>query len=243
MPEQLQPTVLIIDDDPVFVRWVSAVLGSAGYITRSLPALPAGTLPPESRDVDAIILDLVLPGRDGFELLDDFRADPAVRDIPVLMLTAHDPVAYRLKGLALGADDYLVKPPNKHELLLRIGALLRRSGNGGGDRMRMTVRAADRSRILLDLRDAAYVHASNNFCYVHVGDRRYFTAEAIGELAERLVPVFLRVHRSYLVNTARVVGARRPTRSTLALEMDTPDGVLVPVGPGYREDVREALGL
>jgi len=236
-----QYTVLVIDDDPVFARWLGAVLGNAGYGMLRLAALPGGPLPAELRDADAIILDLALPGRDGFEILDALRADPAVRDTPVLMLTAHDPVAYRLKGLALGADDYMVKPPNKQELLLRIQALLRRAG--AGEQSRLLVHASDRSRVLLDPREVAYVQAANNFCYVYVGDRRYILSDGLTAAAERLRPQFLRVHRSYLVNPARVLGIRRPTRSTVALEMDTPARDLVPVGGQYRESVRSALGL
>lgn len=193
------------------------------------------------RQADAILLDLALPGRDGFEVLDLLRSDPAVRETPVIMLTAHDPVAYRLKGLALGADDYVVKPPNKHELLLRIQAVLRRSGTLEPERL--VVAAPDRRRVLLDPRDVAFVQAANNFCYVYVADRRYILSESLTTAAERLRPQLLRTHRSYLVNPARVLGVRRPTRSTLALEMDTPERDLVPVGAQYREAVRSALGL
>ncbi len=238
MPGRTQATVLVIDDDPVFVTWVSAVLSNAGYSVLSLPRLAADSAPDELRRADIIILDLALPGQNGFEILDRFRSDPALSDIPVLMLTAHDPIAYRLKGLSLGADDYVVKPPNKEELLLRLQALLRRSGTGTGDQMRMTVQAADRSRVLLDMRDAAYVEAANNFCYVYVAEKRFMTSDGLGAIADRLEPVFMRVHRSYLVNTTRVAGVRRPTRSTLALEVDTPGRDLVPIGAQYRDAVR-----
>lgn len=234
-------TILVIDDDPVFRQWAVAVLRNAGYRVLTLPSLADDALPAEVRQADAILLDLALPGRDGFGVLDLLRSDPAVRSTPVLMLTAHDPVAYRLKGLALGADDYMVKPPNKHELLLRIQALLRRSG--GLEPERLVVAAPDRRRVLLDPRDVAFVQAANNFCYVYVAERRYILSEGLTTAAERLRPQLVRTHRSYLVNPARVLGVRKPTRSTLALEMDTPGRDLVPVGAQYREQVRAALGL
>lgn len=241
MSERASQTILVIDDDPVFRQWATAVIRNAGYKVLTLAALADDTLPPELRDADAIVLDLALPGRSGFEVLDLLRSDPTVRDTPVLMLTAHDPVAYRLKGLALGADDYMVKPPNKQELLLRIQALLRRSG--GMEPERLVVATADRRRVLLDPRDVAFVQAANNLCYVYVADRRYILSEGLTTAEERLRPHLVRTHRSYLVNPARVLGVRRPTRSTLALEMDTPARDLVPVGAQYREAVRSVLGL
>lgn len=241
MSEREPHTILVIDDDPVFRQWAVAVLGNAGYNVLTLAALADDALPPEVRQADAILLDLALPGRDGFEVLDLLRSDPAVRETPVLMLTAHDPVAYRLKGLALGADDYMVKPPNKQELLLRIQALLRRSGSLEPERL--VVAAPDRRRVLLDPREVAFVQAANNFCYVYVAERRYILSEGLTSAAERLKPQLVRTHRSYLVNPARVLGVRKPTRSTLALEMDTPARDLVPVGAQYRETVRSSLGL
>lgn len=241
MGERALHTILVIDDDPVFRQWATAVLRNAGYHVLTLPSLADDEVPAEVHQADAILLDLALPGRDGFEVLDLLRSDPAVRETPVLMLTAHDPVAYRLKGLALGADDYIVKPPNKHELLLRIQAVLRRSGTLEPERL--VVAAPDRRRVLLDPRDVAFVQAANNFCYVYVAERRYILSEGLTTAAEHLRPQLLRTHRSYLVNPARVLGVRRPTRSTLALEMDTPARDLVPVGAQYREAVRTALGL
>jgi DNA-binding response OmpR family regulator len=241
MNEREPHTILVIDDDPVFRQWATAVLNNAGYRVLVLASLTEEALPLEVRQADVILLDLALPGRDGFEVLDLLRSDPAVRTTPVLMLTAHDPVAYRLKGLALGADDYMVKPPNKHELLLRIQALLRRAGMVESERL--VVHASDRSRVLVEARDVVYVQAANNFCYVYVAGRRYILSEGLTSAAERLRPQLLRTHRSYLVNPARVLGVRRPTRSTLALETDTPGHDLVPVGTQYRESVRTALGL
>jgi len=75
-------------------------------------------------DYDLIILDLMLPGRDGFEICREMRSDGSA--VPVLMLTARDSVADRIAGLDTGADDYLSKPFDFHELLARVRALLRR---------------------------------------------------------------------------------------------------------------------
>lgn len=75
-------------------------------------------------DYDALILDLMLPGKDGFDVCRELRS--AGKSLPILMLTARDAVQDRISGLDIGADDYLIKPYDFHELLARLRALLRR---------------------------------------------------------------------------------------------------------------------
>lgn len=75
-------------------------------------------------DYDALILDLMLPGKDGFDVCRELRS--AGKTLPILMLTARDAVQDRISGLDIGADDYLIKPYDFHELLARLRALLRR---------------------------------------------------------------------------------------------------------------------
>jgi two-component system phosphate regulon response regulator OmpR len=79
-------------------------------------------------DFDLLILDVMMPGEDGFSLIGWLRGDGPSRATPVLMLTARDATDDRIRGLSLGADDYLPKPFEPQELLLRIEAILRRAG-------------------------------------------------------------------------------------------------------------------
>jgi two-component system OmpR family response regulator len=88
---------------------------------RGLAALRAGRF-------DAVLLDVMLPGADGFELCRRLRATPGLAGLPVLMLTARGEDVDKIVGLELGADDYLAKPFNPRELLARLRALLRRAG-------------------------------------------------------------------------------------------------------------------
>jgi len=88
-------------------------------------------------DVDrlpqVVLLDLKLPRRSGFEVLEQLRADDATRRLAVLMLTARREEPDRIRGLSLGADDYLTKPFSPQELVLRVGAILRRVATGGAE--------------------------------------------------------------------------------------------------------------
>ncbi len=115
--------ILIIDDDARLAAMVSDYLAAAGFtVERRLTALEG--LDAAARGApDAVILDLMLPDLDGFEVCRRLRAGS---DVPILMLTARGEDTDRIVGLELGADDYLAKPFNPRELLARIRAILRR---------------------------------------------------------------------------------------------------------------------
>jgi two-component system phosphate regulon response regulator PhoB len=120
--------VLVVDDEPHIVALVAYHLAKAGY--RVVTATTGTDAVDEARRErpSLVILDLMLPGISGFEVLKRIRADANTRDIAVLMLTARRDELDRIEGLSLGADDYLTKPFSPQELVLRVKAILRRVG-------------------------------------------------------------------------------------------------------------------
>ena len=116
--------VLLIEDYPPLVRSVSQGLREAGYAVDTATDGDAGLHCAETQAYDAVILDLMLPKLDGLTVLRRLRGEK--NTTPVLVLTARDRVEDRVKGLDLGADDYLVKPFAFEELLARVRALVRR---------------------------------------------------------------------------------------------------------------------
>ncbi|WP_412060784.1 response regulator transcription factor [Rubrivirga sp. IMCC45206] len=118
--------LLLIENDPGLVRTLGDRLRAEGYAVEHAGDGDAGFEAAASQPFDLVLLDVGLPGRDGFAVVRDLR-QRGVRT-PVLMLTARGQVTDRVVGLRLGADDYLVKPFDTAELLARIEALLRRSG-------------------------------------------------------------------------------------------------------------------
>lgn len=123
--------ILVVDDEPDIVALVAYHLAKSGY---RVSTASSGTeaLDAARRERPAlIVLDLMLPGMSGFDVLEQLRASDATRDIAVLMLTARREEQDRIQGLALGADDYLTKPFSPQELVLRVGAILRRVGARG----------------------------------------------------------------------------------------------------------------
>lgn len=116
--------VLIIDDDTRLSAMVADYLRNSGFETRTAPTGAEGLSELERQAPDAVILDIMLPDTDGFEVCRKIRL---TSEVPVIMLTAKGEETDRIVGLELGADDYLPKPFNPRELLARLKAILRRS--------------------------------------------------------------------------------------------------------------------
>lgn len=116
--------ILIIDDEPAITRLVRAELQAEGYTVLTAASGEAGLAQIEDNHPDLVLLDLMMPGMDGFETLRRIRAHGRV---PVIMLTARAADADKVRGLQAGADDYLTKPFNPDELAARVAAVLRRS--------------------------------------------------------------------------------------------------------------------
>lgn len=117
-------TVLVVDDEPSIVQFICERLGRDGFSVASAHSGEEALSALAEESPDLIILDLMLPGMDGFEVLRRLRREG--NDTPVVVLTARDSDVDVIVGLELGADDYMVKPFNPRELSARIRAVLRR---------------------------------------------------------------------------------------------------------------------
>ena len=118
------PRVLLIDDDRKLCRLLRDYLGPMGYDVHAVHDGPAGVAAAREESWHAVVLDVMMPGLDGFEVLKQIRRDST---IPVLMLTSRGDEADRIVGLEMGADDYLPKTFSPRELLARLRAVTRRS--------------------------------------------------------------------------------------------------------------------
>jgi two-component system, OmpR family, response regulator len=164
--------ILVVEDEPDLLHSLAKSLREAGYAVDTAADGEEGLFKGKSVDYDAIVLDVMLPSLDGWEVLRRLRAD---RKTPVLLLTARDRTADRVHGLDLGADDYLVKPFDLPELLARLRALIRRSANGatsvvelGDVRLDIAARTVSQSGrpIVLTAREYALVE----FLALHRGE-------------------------------------------------------------------------
>jgi len=118
--------ILIVEDEPDLLASLAQALREEGYAVDTADNGEDGLFNAEGTDYDALVLDVMLPGLDGWELLRRLRK---TKKTPVLMLTARDQTRDRVKGLDTGADDYVVKPFDLEEVFARLRALIRRSAN------------------------------------------------------------------------------------------------------------------
>jgi len=119
--------VLVVEDDKNTRKLMEAVLSQNGY--EPVPACDGVEALEilDKKHIDLILLDIMMPRMDGYEFTEIIRGNPALGDIPILMVTAKETPADKKKGFIIGTDDYMVKPVDEDEMILRIAALLRRS--------------------------------------------------------------------------------------------------------------------
>ncbi|MBL8521951.1 MAG: response regulator transcription factor [Betaproteobacteria bacterium] len=122
--------ILIAEDDPLLAQSLTQALREAGYATDGVTDGAAADAALAAQQFDLLVLDIGLPGLDGFQVLSRLRARGAA--MPVMILTALDAVENRVRGLDLGADDYLVKPFALSEFEARVRALARRARGAAG---------------------------------------------------------------------------------------------------------------
>ena len=124
--------ILIVEDEQDIADLIGFNLQRAGYEVLKAHDGIEGTETAKRERPDLIVLDLMLPGRDGYGVFRELKRDPRTVDIPVIMLTARAQTEDRIQGLEAGADDYLTKPFSPKELMLRVQAILKRSDGPPG---------------------------------------------------------------------------------------------------------------
>jgi DNA-binding response OmpR family regulator len=178
------PVVLVVDDEPAIVDLLRDFLEAAGYGVATAPDATAALAVLAARPIDCLLLDVMMPGSSGFELCRRVREE---RDVPILFLSARDGDPDKIRGLGLGADDYIVKSASPAEVVARVKAMLRRAGraapppNGVLDfgRLVIDVRAHE---VRVDGRPVALT--AREFAVLHLlaeHPRQVFTREQIFE--------------------------------------------------------------
>jgi two-component system phosphate regulon response regulator PhoB len=123
----MKPRILIVEDEEALVTLLRYNLEAAGYDVDTVTRGDEADVRLKESTPDVVILDWMLPGLSGIELCRRLRTRPETKTLPIIMLTARGEESERVRGLATGADDYIVKPFSVPELLARVSALLRRS--------------------------------------------------------------------------------------------------------------------
>lgn len=119
--------ILIVDDEPTLLKLVGFALYGAGYQALTARSGPEALRMVEEEAPDLMILDVMMPGMSGLDVLEELRSRPATAGLPVMILSARTHVPARIEGLEAGADEYVTKPVSPKELVARVGALLERT--------------------------------------------------------------------------------------------------------------------
>jgi diguanylate cyclase (GGDEF)-like protein len=127
VPELAKHHILVIDDDPVIRRILTKSLVDAGYHVTSAATGTEGLALARTKNPNLILVDVMMPEMDGYQVCNHLRQDPQTMNMPIIMLTALDETESVVKGLRTGADDYMIKPFEIEELLARVEIHLRRS--------------------------------------------------------------------------------------------------------------------
>jgi DNA-binding LytR/AlgR family response regulator len=189
------------------------------------------------RRYDVVFLDVEMPGATGLDVAPHMRerGDPPA----VVFVTAH--AEYAVDAFAVEAFDYLLKPVDPERLARVVERLRERTRENAAPVEKVAVVAGGRTE-LLDHDQIHYVQADGDYSRVHTYDHAYLSTASLGELEERLGPRFARIHRSYLVNLAKVSGVRRAS-DRFRLQLADAHRTELDVSRRQSREVRERLGL
>ncbi|PSB46963.1 histidine kinase [Cyanosarcina cf. burmensis CCALA 770] len=161
LPTPASPTYILLADDNADMRdYVKRLLGREYEVKAVSDGLAALAAVRDHRLPDLVLTDVMMPGLDGFGLLQALRADPQTREVPIILLSARAGEEARVEGLEAGADDYLIKPFSARELLARVEATLKLS--------QMRQEAARREQIILERVTDAFIAFDREFRYTYV---------------------------------------------------------------------------
>lgn len=225
------PLVYIADDEPHIRRLAAIGLKDAGFDTAEFS--DGGTLlyAVQQKQPDAVLLDWMMPGQDGLDVLRTMRGNPATRPVPILMMTARTDEVDRVLGLELGADDYVTKPFSVKELAARVKAVIRRRDYLQAPEERPLIQGGitlDYARRRVMKNGAPVELTQREFELLHTLMKtpgRVFTREMLLDLVWKV---------EYYGDTRTVDVHVRYLRQKLEDEPDNPRLILTVRGAGYR---------
>jgi len=245
--------ILLIEDDPAISNVVELNLKLDNYNVSLAADGEEGLKMVKECDPDLIILDVMMPKVDGWQVLMQLKSDDKTRDIPVIMLTAIDDEQSKVIGLRGGADDYVPKPFSPLELAARVKVILDRVGRSrrltteaGKEAVRLEqipVQKGDTIK-LIPIEDIYFIDTKHEYANLHTSTDSYLTTYSLSELEKFLDrKTFFRTHRSFIVNLKKVNQIVKLSRNSLIVTLRDENESRVPVSRRQASALRDMLGL
>jgi two-component system, OmpR family, response regulator VicR len=245
--------ILLIEDDPAISNVVELNLKLDNYDVFLAADGEEGLKMVQESNPDLIILDVMMPKIDGWQVLMQLKSNDGTRDIPVIMLTAIDDEQSKVIGLRGGADDYVPKPFSPLELAARVKVILDRVG-----RSRRLAVESDKETVrleqvpvqkgdtikLIPMEDIFFIDTKHEYANLHTFADAYLTTYSLSELEKVLDrKTFFRTHRSFIVNLKKVNQIVKLSRNSLIVTLMDEKESRVPVSRRQASTLRDMLGL
>ncbi|MBN2027896.1 MAG: LytTR family transcriptional regulator DNA-binding domain-containing protein [Actinobacteria bacterium] len=245
--------ILLIEDDPAISNVVELNLKLDNYDVFLAADGEEGLKMVGETEPDLIILDVMMPKMDGWQVLMQLKSDDKTSDIPVIMLTAIDDEQSKVIGLRGGADDYVPKPFSPLELAARVKVILDRVGRAhrmnaeaakGPVRLeQIPVQKGDTIK-LIPMEDIFFIDTKHEYANLHTASDSYLTTYSLSELEKVLDrKTFFRTHRSFIVNLKKVNQIIKLSRNSLIVTLRDDKESRVPVSRRQASALRDMLGL
>lgn len=241
-------SVLVVDDDESIVDMIRLGFESEGMTVLSASDGAEALEVLRQDPVDVVVLDIMMPRVDGWMALMEIRNDPAIADVPVIMLTAKTQELAKVLAFKQGVQQYVTKPFSLAELSARVRSLagqrVGRAGRGGpeGDVRKLAVRKGGRT-VLLDMNDIVFISARNKSTYVHTFENQYIVDLTLSEIEEKLSRGnFNRVHRSFIINLDSIKEISRQEGGYVVAVNDR-DETRIPVARRHVRTFKDAVGI
>lgn len=239
-------TVLVVEDEPLISEMISKSLKLEGYRVESAQSGEEGLRKVRDANPDLVLLDVLLPRIDGWDVLTKLREDPRTKDTPIIMLTALTDEKSKVQGLRGGADDYVTKPFSALELMARVEAVLKRaerSPQKGSARSQIPARKGDKI-YLVSMDDINFINVQREYTFLHTDSDKFLTNHSLAELENILDPSkFFRAHRGYIVNLQKVREITKAGASSYELTMDDPSRSKIPMSRRQSSELKRILNI
>ncbi len=239
--------ILVVDDEKNLVRILKMNLEDNDYeVETAFNGLEALEKISVARP-DLIILDVMMPGIDGWEVLSRLRKNTEDRYIPVIVLTSKTTGISKIFGFDLGADDYVTKPFEIDELIARVGAIMRRfladQSKPKKEVPRIPAIDSFKGVNLVDQEEIVYIDAIHNYTYLHCDNEKYLTRFTLTELEHKLADSFTRIHRSHIINLNKVESVFAIAASSYRVRLNNESKTELPVSRRKIKVLKSRLGI